>query len=139
MEIPRESRRTREINLIPLVDIILMLVIFFMISTSFVASESMELSLPSGEKAAAAANPNVTRILIEPGGALLVNQVRMDDNGLNAHLAQVLAADGDRPIAIFTTPGVSVQQLVSVMDTVYLTGGRNVQVDKLDQEVADGH
>lgn len=137
MEIPRESRRAREINLTPLVDIILMLVIFFMISTSFVASESMELSLPSGSADSKISN-NATRILIQPDGMVLVGSRRMDNDGLNALLAQLLASDVDKPIAIYTTPGVSVQQLVSVMDTVYLTGGRNVQVDKLEQQVPYG-
>lgn len=131
MEIPRESRRAREINLIPLVDIILMLVIFFMISTSFVASESMELSLPSG-KADSSSTGKVTRILIQPDGMVMVDNRTMTTDGLNTLLAQVLARDVDEKIAIFTTPGVSVQQLVNVMDTVYLTGGRNVQVDKIE-------
>lgn len=135
MEIPRESRRTREINLIPLVDIILMLVIFFMISTSFVASESMELSLPEGKADLATPNKRATQILIRPDGTVQVGEKRMDNDGLNALLAQILARNVDEPIAIYTTPGVSVQQLVSVMDTVYLTGGRNVQVDKLEQQV----
>lgn len=133
MEFVRRSRKVQELNLTPLVDIILMLVIFFMISTSFIASESMELSLPSG-KSEGTSGP-VTRILIQPDGNVLVNQQTMDDDRLNAFLAGVLARNADEKIAIFTTPGVSVQQLVNVMDTVYLTGGRNVQVDKIEGQV----
>jgi biopolymer transport protein ExbD len=128
----REARRAKDLNLTPLVDVILMLVIFFMISTSFVASESMELSLPEKGTTESVAG-DVTRILILPTGELLVNEKPMDGNTLNAYLAQLLAGDVKAKIAIFTTPGVSVQQLVAVMDTVYLTGGTNVQVDKLDQ------
>lgn len=132
MDIPRESRRAREINLTPLVDIILMLVIFFMISTSFVASESMELSLPEKGEGGAIGTDNITRIMVMADGNLYVNQKPMAGAKLNSYLGNLLAENADAPIAIFTTPGVSVQQLVSVMDMVYLTGGRNVQVDKLD-------
>ncbi len=132
MDFIREARRAKDLNLTPLVDVILMLVIFFMISTSFVASESMELSLPEKGTTESVAG-DVTRILILPTGELLVNEKPMDGNTLNAYLAQLLAGDVKAKIAIFTTPGVSVQQLVAVMDTVYLTGGTNVQVDKLDQ------
>jgi len=130
LDIPRETRRAREINLTPLVDIILMLVIFFMISTSFVASESMELSLPSGKSDGAGAD--ITRILVQPDGNVLLNRQPMNGGALSNHLAGMLAENPDAKIAIFTQPGVSVQQLVSVMDMVYLTGGRNVQVDKID-------
>lgn len=130
MDIRRETRRARELNLTPLVDIILMLVIFFMISTSFVASESMELSLPSGK--AEGGGADITRILVLPDGDVLVNEKPMSGGALNSYLANLLAEDADAKIAIFTQPGVSVQQLVSVMDMVYLTGGRNVQVDKIE-------
>lgn len=141
MDFVRQTRRVRELNLTPLVDVILILVIFFMITTSFVASESLELSLPSGS-GEATVPPGVTRILVQPNGSLRVNERTMDATTLNNYLAQLLARDVEAKIAIFTTPGVSVQQLVNVMDIVYLTGGRNVQVDKIEHavaEAADGH
>jgi biopolymer transport protein ExbD len=133
VDIPRETRRARDLNLTPLVDIILMLVVFFMISTSFVASESMELSLPADGGKSSASDSSITRILILDDGNLYLNQAPMKGSALNSYLARLLAEDADARIAIFTTPGVTVQQLVSVMDMVYLTGGRNVQVDKLDE------
>lgn len=131
MEFERDSRRSREPNLTALVDIVLLLVIFFMLSTSFVVSESMELSLPNG--AATPANlPDILRIRIAPSGDVVVNEQQMDRTGLNGLLVTQLAAKPDTKIAIFTTPGVTVQQLVSILDEVYLTGGTNVQVDKIE-------
>jgi biopolymer transport protein ExbD len=130
MEFERDSRRTRELNLTPLVDIILMLVIFFMLSTSFIVSESMELSLPGGQ--ASAPLPDVVRIQIMPSGDVLVNQQTLSRTGLNQLLVTQLANNPQSKIAIYTTPGVSVQQLVSILDEVYLTGGTNVQVDKIE-------
>lgn len=131
MDFERDRRSTREPNLTPLVDIILMLVIFFMLSTSFVVSESMELSLPSG-KATASALPDILRIRIEASGTVVVNEQPMERPGLSRLLVEQLGARPDTKIAIFTTPGVSVQQLVSILDEVYLTGGTDVQVDKIE-------
>lgn len=131
MDFIRETRRARELNLTPLVDIILMLVIFFMLSTSFIISESMELTLPSG-KPTLQARGEVLRILVTSTGQVQVDDRLMDRTGLNTILAQQLSKHPDKRIVIFTTPGVSVQQLVSILDEVYLTGGRNVQVDKID-------
>jgi biopolymer transport protein ExbD len=131
MDFIRESRRARELNLTPLVDIVLLLVIFFMLSTSFVVSESMELTLPSG-KAKGAVSGDVMRLLITPQGQVQLNNGMLDLNALSGALAERLGDHPDTKIAIFTTPGVSVQQLVAVLDEVYLTGGRNVQVDKID-------
>lgn len=131
MDFIRESRRSRELNLTPLVDIVLMLVIFFMLSTSFVVSESMELTLPSGKPSGKASAAGVLRIQLIPTGEVQVDNVIITRENLNTVLVDRLAQDPDKKIAIFTTPGVSVQQLVSVLDDVYLTGGRNVQVDKV--------
>lgn len=129
MDIARTPRRTLTMNLTSLVDIIFMLVIFFMMTTNFTASESMELSLPDrGAKASPAAE--VTQIRIMATGHVTVNGVYVSAEGLNDALVMTLGNNPDARIAIFTTPGVSVQQLVSVMDLVYLSGGRNVQVDK---------
>jgi biopolymer transport protein ExbD len=130
MDFARRRRHMFEINLVPLIDIVFHIMVFVMLTTSFVVSESMELSLPSGR--ANGALPDITRIVIQPSGEMAVNQQPMSETALSNYLAGKLAADPDAKIAIFTTAGVSVQQLVSVMDAVYLTGGRNVQVDKAD-------
>lgn len=130
MDFERSRRPSHELNLIPLIDIVFHLLVFVMLTTTFVVSESMELSLPASR--ASAPVPGVTRIQINRDGALYVNQTLTDRNGLNGYLVELLARDPESKIAIFTTPGVSVQQLVTVMDDVYLTGGRNVQVDKFD-------
>jgi len=134
MDFDRRRRNVQEINLTALIDIVFHLMIFVMLSTSFVVSESMELSLPSSKSASASSNAaadRALRILIAANGELSVDDKTMDKESLSATLLSRLTTNPDEKIAIFTTPGVSVQQLVGVMDTVYLTGGRNVQVDKV--------
>ena len=131
MDFERTKRRVQEVNLPALIDIVFHLMVFVMLTTTFVVSESMELSLPSDKgKTSAASSGQVMRILIQPDGVLQLDAQAMSEDALNATLAQRLAATPDAKIAIFTTPGVNVQQLVKVMDIVYLTGGHNVQVDK---------
>ena len=129
MEFERTRKRAVELNLIPLVDIVFHILVFVMLTMSFVVSESIELSLPAGK-----ANPvtaEVTRIQIDPSGAMALNQQWVTADALRTYLTGRMTADPAAKIAIFTTSGVSVQQLVGVMDMVYLAGGRNVQVDRI--------
>lgn len=130
MDIQRQPRKALHMNLTALVDIIFMLVIFFMMTTSFTASESLELSLPS-KNAAVASNKDVMRLRIMPTGHVTINDVYVNATQLNDELVEAIVRDPDTRIAILSTNGVSVQQLVSLMDLVYLSGGRNVQVDKV--------
>lgn len=133
MDFERNRRLIKEINLTALIDIVFHLMVFVMLTTSFVVSESMELSLPS-MKAPASQNKaatNILRIQIVSDGSVISDNQSMNLEQMNTVLSSRVAADPDVKIALFTSGGVSVQQLITVMDAVYLSGGRNVQVDKV--------
>lgn len=133
MEFHRTRKKIQDINLTALIDIVFHLMIFVMLTTTFVVSESIELSLPSSQKAgssSAASDTKIMRIHVAPGERLWVDNRPITSEDLTSLLAERLALNPDYSIAIFTMPGVTVQQLVKIMDMVYLTGGRNVQVDK---------
>jgi biopolymer transport protein ExbD len=129
MELERTRRKAREIDLTPLIDIVFQLVIFFMLTTSFTVSESIELSLPSVAGNAPPAE-QFMRIAIARGGAVSVDAVPMSALDLERLLVDRFGNYPDTKIVILTTPGVSVQEMVRVMDQVYLSGGRNLQVDR---------
>ncbi len=132
IDFERRRRLVSEMNLTALIDIVFHLMVFVMLTTSFVVAESMELSLPSGKApASTAAALNILRIEIVSDGSVRVNNQPMTMPQMNSVLADRVGDNPDTKIAILTTPGVSVQQLVAVMDAVYFTGGRNVQVDKV--------
>lgn len=130
MDFERPRRPFRELNLTALIDIVFHLMVFVMLTTTFVVSESMELSLPSGKATQPASNAPIMRIILWHNGALQADGQTVSSDSLNATLVQRLGNAPETKIAIFTTAGVSVQQLVNVMDMVYLAGGHNVQVDK---------
>lgn len=129
MDFERRERFARHIDLTALVDIVFHLMVFFMLTTSFVVSESMELSLPSSN-AATVSNSQLTRIVVRAGGAITVNNLAVTADQLQTMLMTTLGANPDARIVILSTPGLAVQELVTVLDMVYFAGGRNVQVDK---------
>ena len=130
MDFQRTSRRVQELNLTALIDIVFHLLVFVMLTTSFVVAESMELSLPSGKSSAPVVAGSVLRIQISSDGSVLVDNQTMNMEQMNGVLGARIASNADVKIAVLSTAGVSVQQLIAVLDAVYLTGGRNVQVDK---------
>lgn len=133
MDFERRHRMLQEINLTALIDIVFHLMVFVMLTTTFVVSESMELSLPSDKVSSATAPSkplNIMRIQILSDGSVIVDNRPMNLDLMNAALSDRVAADADVKISLLTGPGSSVQQLITVMDAVYLNGGRNVQVDK---------
>ncbi|MAR57132.1 MAG: biopolymer transporter ExbD [Rickettsiales bacterium] len=127
--IERERRRTQAVNLTPLIDVVFLLIVFFMLSTTFTVSESLELGLPSDQKGAASADLNVEVFRVISDGAIVRNNERLDLQTFEQYIHAQLEESPDKNLLILSSPDVSVQQLVTVLDIVYQQGGRNVQID----------
>ncbi len=131
LEITRSIKRKAGLDMTPLVDIVFQLVIFFMLTTSFVPAESLEIFLPSAE-AKPAVQLQDMRIQIASSGHVTIDGEAVGRQQLEDALYLRVAKNDALRIGVFSTPGVSVQQLVSVMDMVYRAGGRNVYVDRME-------
>lgn len=133
MQITRSLKRAKEPDLTPLIDIVFQLVIFFMLTTSFIAAQSIELSLSEGKAATVLpGEAPVMQVQIASTGHVTVDNQAVSKNELEDHIILQLAKHPNTSIKLLSTPGVSVQQLVTVMDMVTLNGGRNVAVDRLE-------
>ncbi len=74
MKLQSRSREEPEINVISLVDVLLVLVLFFMVSTSFLRETEISLKLPeANSESRAAASDDALEIMITQSGAYLVN------------------------------------------------------------------
>ncbi len=134
LEFERVAKKPRQIGLTPLIDVVFLLIIFFMMSTSFVRTESMEMSFPqeNATKPAAKAPNKALRVFIVDEKRLFFGETEMTLAGLKAQVRLAVMNDADRSILLLSGPEVSTQRLVSVLDDVYLMGGRNVSVAEWD-------
>ena len=67
MKFPRPRREAVEVNLTPLIDVVFLLLIFFMVSTTFETRQALELSLPVSESSAPLARSPVTLSVTQAG------------------------------------------------------------------------
>ena len=132
MEFDRTRRAKRQVNLTPLIDVVFLLIVFFMLSTSFVMSESLELVLPSvaqREEAKSKPKEDVMRLLVQPDGAVVYNDEYFSLNEMDTMLNIVLSQHPEQGILILSTDGTNVQQIIAVMDMINLAGGKRVRID----------
>jgi len=88
---PRTRRDPVEVNLTPLIDVVFLLLIFFMVSTTFETRQALELELPesaSGE----AAEPSPVSLVITAAGAYRLGERELSP----AELPGALAAEADQ-------------------------------------------
>lgn len=106
-------RRPRRMSLTPMIDVVFLLLIFFMLSSRF----GLDAVLPvaGGSEGAATIWEGAPRLVgIAPGG-LTLNGVATDEAGLAAALAPLMPSE-DAPIVLQPRDGADLQRLVAVMD-----------------------
>jgi len=134
MHFERTPRKMKAIPMTALTDVLFNLLIFFMLSTNFIHTESMELSIPPTVNVGVPKDSsNVIRIYLAESGAAYLEKEQLSTYNLRIQLRRTLASDPARGVVVLTSRGVTVQQLVNIMDQVYLAGGRNLSVANWDQ------
>lgn len=132
IEFERTSRRRLgELNLTPLIDVLFILIIFFMLTTSFMRTESLELVLPSAA-GKAADRAGVVHLFIYANGEMALDRRRIHQDELMDALGRLFSNDAATKVMLLTAEGVTMQQLVGVMDRVHMAGGKSLFVRKWD-------
>jgi biopolymer transport protein ExbD len=120
MKLQSRSREEPEINVISLVDVLLVLVLFFMVSTTFIRETEISLRLPEASVDAAAATPReALEITITQNGGYLVNGrelVNSERRTLRAAIERLAGEDRDRPVSIRADALATHQAVITAMD-----------------------
>jgi biopolymer transport protein ExbD len=119
----RYSQRTQfstlsEINVTPLLDLAFVLLIIFMITTPLLEN-SMNLVIPSsGAVNAPVSKSNVQTISIDRDATIKINNETIDQDSLAVRLAELKRANPEVAIVIRPDRELSVQKLVTLMDSL---------------------
>jgi biopolymer transport protein ExbD len=120
MKLQSRSREEPEINVISLVDVLLVLVLFFMVSTSFLRETEISLKLPEANAASqAAASDDELEIVITQSGAYLVNGrelINSERRTLRAAIERLAGAKRDQRVFIRADAAATHQAVVTAMD-----------------------
>ena len=120
MKLQSRSREEPEINVISLVDVLLVLVLFFMVSTSFLRETEISLKLPEATiEGQASTSDETLEIMITQSGAYLVNGrelVNSERRTLRAAIERLVGDKRDQPVFIRADAGATHQAVVTAMD-----------------------
>ena len=128
-----QSRSPEEdvnINLTPLIDVVFLLLIFFMVSTTFDTTSQLKIKLPEASTTLASEAKQKINLLIDAKGNFYVNSRELTNNKsatLRAALERSLT-NGMLPVVIQSDAASPVQSLVTAMDVVGQLGVPQVSV-----------
>ena len=114
----RQLRRPEvSINLTPLIDVVFLLLIFFMVSTSFSELTQLVVDLPEAEGTPASADSTVLLVVDVQGNMTLNGEpVPSDAGGLSAALRQRLGGNTDIPVTLSADAMTPHQYVVTAID-----------------------
>jgi len=126
----RNAEEDVNINLTPLIDVVFLLLIFFMVSTTFDTTSQLKINLPEANQDQVAAPPQKLNLMIDAKGNFFLNSRELTNNKsatLKVALERTMA--GNRlPIVIQSDADSPVQSLVTAMDVVSQLGLTQVSI-----------
>ncbi len=116
-----------EINMTPMLDIVFIMLIFFIVTTSFVKESGISVNRPKAETAEQKHQKNLF-IGLKPNGEIWINKRMVDIRSVRANVERILAEVPIEAVIIQADKKAAAGLLVQVMDQVQLAGIRNVSI-----------
>ena len=115
------------VDISPLIDMVFILLIFFMVTTTFVKDAKVELDRPSAASATSASTKAI-RVTLDRRGDVYVDGRPVRPWMLQSTIREQLRGAKERPILVITDAAVRAQKLLDVIDECRLAGAQDVAV-----------
>jgi biopolymer transport protein ExbD len=116
-----DSQVVSGINVTPLVDVTLVLLIIFMVTATFVSEQGLQVQLPKVVTRENAPSPAVT-VALGAGGKLRLMKTDVTREELSARLASEVRKDPNVKVYLKAQKDLSYQEVVEILDTIKQTG-----------------
>jgi biopolymer transport protein ExbD len=123
MKFKRKLETRAVVDLVPMIDVVFQLILFFLVSTTFAVLPGISLQLPASETAEGTRTNGIT-ITVSAEGAVMVNSESVPLEGLDAALERLsIAAPRDAvPVSLEADERTQNGTIVRVLDSLRRTG-----------------
>ena len=122
----RRGRHEANVELTPLIDVVFLLLIFFMVSTTFIRETQLKINLPESSGELQEVEAGTIEIVVDRSGDYAVNErllVNSEKDTLVRALREVLDPDKPSPLVVITADALSAHQsVVRAMDAAGTVG-----------------
>ena len=117
------------VMIIPMIDIMLFLLIFFMISTIYmVQTNTLQVSLPQASSAKQDTRPNIVLITVMANGDILYDKDTVPNQNLAQKVHDSLTADAETIFVLRGDRTTKYENVVAILDLLKRSGTRHVSI-----------
>ncbi len=118
-------REELEINLIPLIDVLLVILIFLMVTTTYSRYSELQINLPTADASKPQEQPNQINVAVDSQGRYVINKVPVTFRGPNSFAEELKRAGGGTadPMIVINADAVATHQsVISIMEAARIAG-----------------
>jgi len=123
----RSSIEEEEVNLTPMLDVVFIMLIFFIVTASFVKESGMDVNRPDAATAVVKPRGNIL-VAITPTGQIWIDKRQVDVRSVRANIERLHAENPQGAVVIQADTESKNGLLVAVMDAAKLAGVENISI-----------
>ena len=127
MRFRQKSQNVDTVDVSPLIDMVFILLIFFMVTTTFVKDMSLELNRPSAASATLASTKTL-RVYIDNSNAIYIDNQEVKLWAVQSKLRDLLRTATEKSVLVITDTDIPVGSLIDLVDEVRQSGAKDVAV-----------
>ena len=128
MKFPHRNKKSAHFDLTPLIDVVFLLLIFFMLTTTFVNLENrVKVNLPSGDFAAAESSENII-VTITENNTIYLNGKLIDPLKLTESVATEIKEEPEKIVILEADKNVLHGKVIRVMDLLKKGGAEKIAI-----------
>jgi len=119
------AKEDLEINLIPMIDVLLVILIFLMITTTYSKFAELQINLPTADVEKQLERPNEVNVIVTPDGRYLINRIPFDFRTIEDLAIAMKGAAGEQkdPVVVINADAKATHQsVIHVMEAARLAG-----------------
>ncbi|MFD2164736.1 ExbD/TolR family protein [Thalassotalea euphylliae] len=123
----QEQEEAEEINMTPMLDVVFILLIFFIVTASFVKEAGIEVNRPEAATAVKKERANIL-VAISDKGEIWINKRRVDVRAVQANIERLKAENPQGTVVIQADKKATTDVLIKVMDSARAAGVFDVSI-----------
>ena len=127
MRIRPKKQDVDHVDVSPLIDMVFILLIFFMVTTTFVKDMKLDLNRPSAASASKA-DSKVVRVYIDNTAQVYIDNQPVQLWAIQSKLRDLLRTSTDKSVLVISDDTIPVEVLIDVVDECRMSGAKDVAV-----------
>jgi biopolymer transport protein ExbD len=117
-----------EINLTPMLDVVFIMLIFFIVTSTFIRETGLDVNRPDQDQPQVVQERGAILVIIDAQNDIWIDGRVVDTRAVRANIERMHAEDAERPVVIQTDPNSNTKTLVAVMDASRQANVYNISI-----------